>query len=515
MVPYFNLIGHLCSPLKLKHIFLVSSLLLIGLSGCRKEELFTNDPVSLSFSQDSILFDTVFTQSPGSVIKRFVARNEEDRAVRVQITLEGGQPSPFRINVDGVSGTTFSEIEILGNDSVFVFVEATLDQNNVTNPLVIEDHILFNTNGTQQEVLLQAWGQDAYYHVPGPPEEQVQGLPPFGYAAGGFDENGEQICGEVGIWAGDKPHVIFGYQVVDSCNALIIEAGARIHVHGGGGLWVYRYGKIEANGTLEQPIIFQSDRLEPEYAELPGQWDRIWINEGANNADNIFTHVVIKNALIGIQAESDPFGVAGWPLSENKLILNNVKIRNCSAAGILSRNYRIESNNLLIGDCGQYAMALTGAGDYFFNHTTIANYWNYEVRQEPAFIMTNSFNGEARQIEPSEFVNGIIYGNNGNEFQLEIASPEMQQFTFDRFILRTDQATNNSQFFPFQETIYRNQDPGFISVENRDFDLTSGAFARNKAIPIAGNFEAIEDIEGRERCEGFPDLGAYEFCPGE
>ena len=498
--------------MKLQFTFVLFSALLIALSGCRKEELFTEDPVSLSFSKDSILFDTVFTQSPGSVIKRFVARNEENRAVRVQIVLAGGQPSPFRINVDGIAGIAFSDVEILGGDSVFIFVEATLDQNNATNPLVIEDHILFSTNGKEQQVLLQAWGQDAYYHVP---DQQIQGLPPFGYAAGGFDENGNQICGELIIWESDKPHVVFGYQVVDSCNSLRIDPGARIHFHGGGGLWVYRHGRIEAIGTLDQPITFQSDRLEPAYAELPGQWDRIWVNEGANGANNEFTNVVIKNALIGIQAESDPFSVAGWPLSENKLILNNVKIRNCSAAGILSRNFRIESNNLLIGDCGQYAMALTGAGSYFFNHTTIANYWNYEVRQEPSFIMTNSFNGETRLIESSEFVNGIIYGNNGNEFQLEIASPEMQQFTFDRFLFKTDQATNDTQFFPVQERIYRNQEPGFISVENRDLDLDSGAYARNKAIPYPGNIDAIQDIEGRDRCEGFPDLGAYEFCEGE
>lgn len=499
--------------LKTQHFIILIGFGLLLISGCRKDELFTDDPgARLEFSNDSILFDTVFTQSPGSVMKRFVARNAQDRAVRVNISLAGGTPSPFRINVDGISGTTFSEVEILGGDSVFVFVEATLDQNNASNPLIIEDHVVFNTNGNEQQVLLQAWGQDAYYH-PGPGEESIQfsGLPRFHYAAGGFDENNVQIC-ETVFWPNDKPHVILNYAVVDSCSTLIIEAGARIHVHGGGGMWIYRYGRIEAIGNFDQPIIFQGDRLEPFYAELPGQWDRIWINEGAQGSDNILQNVVIKNALIGIQAESDPFGVAGWPLSENQLFLNNVKIRNCSAAGILSRNYRIQSTNLLVGDCGQYGVALTGAGEYLFNHTTIANFWDYEIRQTPAFILSNSFNGEIRSVQNSQFVNGIIWGSNGNEFQLDMQDPASQQLTFDRYLFRTDQPTNDSGIFPNQPGIFRNIDPQFVDVSSRNFDLKSNSPSIDQGIVIAGDVISIADIDNSPRCD-LPDLGAYEFCP--
>ena len=510
--------------LRSRLILLLPLLALLLLPGCRKDRLFTDDPgARLEFSLDSVLFDTVFTQpQPGpeipSVTKRFVARNLQDRAVRVDIALAGGTPSPYRINVDGLSGVQFPAVEILGKDSIFVFVEVTLDQNNQSNPLVVEDRILFNTNGNEQEVRLMAWGQDAHYHLPGPPEDQIQGLPTFGYLAGGL-ENGSQIC-ETVIWTNDKPHVIFGYGVVDSCSTLIMQAGTRVHVHGGGGMWIYRHGRIEANGTLDLPITIQGDRLEPFYAEVPGQWDRIWINEGPAGGDNRFTHVVIKNSLIGIQCET-------WPLlpdlgtSQNRLTLENVHIRNCSAAGILSRNYRISSTNLVVGDCGQYGVALTGGGEYYFNHSTIANYWSLGTppRQTPAFIMTNLFQAYTgatyvRQIEESQFVNGIVYGSNTNEFQLDIAEPESQVFTFTIFILRTDQATNNAQFFPDQNSIYRNTEPGFANVQERDLRLLPSAQARNKAIVIAGDFISSFDIEGRSRsCDGPPDLGAYEYCP--
>jgi len=485
------------------------------LFGCRRDELFTDaSGIRLEFSQDTVLFDTILT-TVGSVTKRFVARNTGNRAVRVNVALEGGTPSPFRINVDGSSGVSFEGVEILGGDSIYVFVEANLEQNNTNNPLILEDNILFNTNGTEQKVLLVAWGQDAHFFFP---NRSIQGFPPFSIIAGENDQ-GQSIC-ETVTWPNDKPYVIYGYAVVDSCSTLRIDPGVKVYMHGGSGLWIYRWGQLRAEGTVDQPIIFQSDRLESFYAELPGQWDRIWINDGPAGQDNKLENVLVKNALVGIQCETWPL-IPDAPTSAAKLELNNVKIRNCSAAGILSRNYRITSNNLLVGDCGQYGVALTGGGEYFFNHSTIANYWNFGIRQTPAFIMTNTYpdiNGalQIREIVNSTFTNGIIHGSNPNEFQLEFDEALEPQIRFERFMLRTDQSTANTSWFPFPDLIYRNQDPGFVSTVDRNFRLTAGAFARNRGVP--STFEAIQDILGNTRnCDnspdGFVDLGCYEYCP--
>ena len=502
-------------------LVLLTAFTALMLAGCRRDQLFTDAPgAGLEFSRDTVLFDTIFT-TVGSVTKRFVARNPGNRAVRVNVALEGGTPSPFRINVDGVSGVAIPGIEIPGGDSVYVFVEATLDQANLNNPLIFEDRILFDTNGNEQHVLLVAWGQDAHFFFPGPDSIQIQGFPRFSIIAG-RDEQGNVIC-ETVTWPNDKPYVIYGYAVVDSCSTLRIEPGVRVHVHGGGGLWVYRWGHILAEGTLDQPIVFQSDRLEPMYAELPGQWDRIWINDGPAGQDHKLENVLVKNALVGIQCENAPW-VPDAPTSEAKLILNNVRIRNCSAAGILSRNFRITSNNLLVGDCGQYGVALTGGGEYYFNHSTIANYWSYGIRQTPAFIMTNTYPDitgvvQVREIVDSEFLNGIIHGSNPNEFQLEFNDALTPGLTFDHFLFRTDQSTNNPAWFPRQDFIWRNQSPGFVSITDRDLRLTANSFARNKG--TSSTPEAIRDLKGDLRnCDaghsgqpgGF-DLGCYEWCP--
>lgn len=493
-----------------------ASLLLILLAllpSCRKDQLFTDSQdIRLEFSQDSILFDTVFT-TVGTVTKRFTVRNTHREGVRVDISLEGGQSSPFRINVDGSPGLHFSQVEIPGEDSLFVFVEATLGPGGVNTPFVIEDHILFNTNGTEQQVLLSAWGQDAHFFRPNP-DDYVPGFPPFSYIAGGFDADGNQVC-ETVHWVNDKPYVIYGYGVVDSCCTLIIDPGVRVYFHGGAGLWVYRGGRILAEGTAEEKITFQGDRLESLYEDLPGQWDRIWINDGPDS--NRFNHVEIKNALIGIQAQSW-IGTPGQPTSANTLVLNNVSIRNCSAAGILSENYRIKSTNLLVGDCGQYSVALTGGGQYNFNHSTIANYWTYDVRQEPAFIVTNTFtdiygNGQVREIEESRFSNGIIYGNNTNEFELAFDNQLTPDIFFRNFLFRTNKPTSDPDRFD-QNTIHRNQDPGFVDTSERDFHLKENANARGKGYdPFGEDPVATFDLDGVQRPNDQSDLGCYTYVP--
>lgn len=496
-----------------KHLplLLLPALLAVVLAGCRKDQLFTDAPgVKLAFSQDSILFDTVFT-TVGTVTKRFTAHNPGREGVRVNIALEGGSSSPFRINVDGSAGLSFSQVEIAGGDSIFIFVEATLGPGGQNTPFVIEDHIRFTTNGTAQRVALNAWGQNAHFYRP---DQHVQGFPAFSYIAGGYDSQGHQIC-ETVHWTNDLPYVIFGYAVVDSCCTLLIDPGVRVYFHGGGGLWVYRGGTIKAIGTVDEHITFQGDRLEAAYAGLPGQWDRIWINDGP--AENTFAHVDIKNALVGLQPQSW-IGTPGQPTSTNQLVLNNVSIRNCSAAGILSENYRIKSTNLLVADCGQYCVALTGGGQYDFNHSTIANYWHFGVRQTPAFILTNTFtdlagNAQVRQIEASTFRNGIIDGGNADEFQTSFNNQLAPDYLFSYFLFRTEQSTPDASHF-LPGTIYRNQSPGFKNASAGDFHLNPNAFVRNKGMDSAGvDPVAVYDLDGVVRPNDQADLGCYTFVP--
>ena len=68
-------------------ILLFAAVTALLLPSCRRDELFTEEPgIQLSFSEDTIFYDTIFT-TVGSVTKRFTVRNPSNNAVRVDISL--------------------------------------------------------------------------------------------------------------------------------------------------------------------------------------------------------------------------------------------------------------------------------------------------------------------------------------------------------------------------------------------------------------------------------------------
>lgn len=472
-------------------IFLITLIITVSI-GCRKDSIITDDPsVILGFSNDTIIFDTVFT-SIGSTTLWLRVYNNENRKVNISsIRLAGGTNSNFRINIDGVSGVSASNIEIAPNDSMFIFVEVTVDPNNTNNPMIILDSIVFTTNGNIQDVDLVAWGQDAYFIVA---DKYVQGLPPYKIVA----KEGENI-----FWNNDKPYVIYGYAVIDSTGQLTIPEGSRIHFHNNSGLWVYKGGSLKVTGTLADPVTFQSDRLESYYEDIAGQWDRIWLMDGS--VDNEINYAIIKNAFIGIQTETFLDNNMG-----NKLKLDNTLIYNMSGVGIFSRDYKIVSTNTVVANCAQYGVVLSSGGDYDFRHCTFANFWNQTVRQTPNLILNNYYKNQNDQIVVKDLTNAyfgncIIYGSNDDEIELDKYTGGGQfNYTFDHCLLKTLLNTADVNLY---KNILKNLNPLFEDYSENDYHITSGSPAINAGTPA---ISIPVDIAGENR-DSQPDIGAYEF----
>lgn len=468
---------------------------LIIFTSCRKDETISSDPsYKLKFSTDSVMFDTVFT-TMGSVTKRLMVYNPNENSVIIsKVKLAGGSNSPYRVNIDGSSGTSVSNIEVAGNDSIYVFVKVTVDPVNDNLPLVVKDSVIFETNGNVQDVDLVAWGQDAHFIVA---DQHLNGLPPFSYIA----KEGENIH-----WTNDKPYVIVGYGVVDSAASLTIDAGCKIHFYNNAGMWIYRYGSIQVNGTLDEPVMFQGVRLEQEYQDVPAQWDRIWINESDINSE--FNYAIIKNGTIGIQAETLRTGLG------NTLVLNNTQILNMQGWGIFTRFYQIEGNNVLIANAGSSLLNLTTGGSYQFKNSTFANYWGYDVRKDPLLHISDYFilqNGTEQlvytgDLENAYFGDCIFYGSLENEILLDKypESTSLFNYNFDYSLLKT---TNTNDEF-FTNCIF-NKDPLFDSTQINDYHIDSLSPVRALGIPMGNPY----DLDGEERGET-PDLGAYQWVSG-
>jgi hypothetical protein len=112
----------------MKYISIIALLfILLTTFSCRKDEIITDSSAKLSFSTDTLIVDTVFS-TIGSTTRRIVVYNRNNQRINIStIAVAGGLNSQFRINVDGVSGNQHQNVEIEANDSLFIFVEVTID----------------------------------------------------------------------------------------------------------------------------------------------------------------------------------------------------------------------------------------------------------------------------------------------------------------------------------------------------------------------------------------------------
>lgn len=469
-------------------------------NACKKDDQINTDPaVKLILSTESILFDTVFS-TVGSTTKMFYIKNPtSDNIIISSIHLANGTASQYSMNVDGVPTQSIQDVELPPNDSIFIFVKVTVDPQNSNSPMVVRDSIIFELNGNVQDVDLTAWGQDAHYIV----ADKTLGNSLHYKIVSGEHENI--------TWVNDKPYLIYGYAVIDSTGKLNIEQGCRLHFYNNSGMWVYKGGSLKVNGTIDEPVTFQGSRLEPEYQDLPGQWDRIWINEGTE--DNVINYAIIKNGFIGIQAETMSASMG------NRLLLKNTIIKNMTGIGLLTRYYKVISGNTVFGNCGGYSVCLTTGGSYDFRHCTLGNYYSYATRQTPSLLVTNYYEDLANgvvytgDLDSAYFGNCIVYGSNGEELIIDSVADASFHYKFENCLLKT---TNYSASSNIVNCVF-NQDPLFTNYSNNDFTLMPGSGAidaGNINLIYSAIFDLTLDIKGNNRTlNPPPDLGAYDYVP--
>ncbi|WP_296638054.1 hypothetical protein [Polaribacter sp.] len=486
-------------------------LALITVSSCRKDFSTIPNFGSLEFSKDTVFLDTVFTNI-GSATYNLKVYNRENNAITIpRIALENGTSSNYRLNVDGIPGKEFNNIDILAEDSIFVFVETTIDASSITNPLYT-DRILFDTGTNQQDVDLVTLVQDANFIFPrkNPISMKIDSLTLDGQATtikGRFLEDSELTI------TNTKPTVIYGYAAVSANKTLTINAGSRIYFHANSGLIIDKEATLQVNGTISEKVTFQGDRLENSFSKVPGQWGTIWMRAGSKN--NEIKHAQIRNGIIGILIDS--VGSDNSPT----LKLENSEIYNNSNFGILARETNIEAHNVVVGSAGQASLAATVGGTYNFTHATFANFWNNGIRQLPAVLINNFFvflddNGNeitvAKDLNAANFTNCIFEGNTNIEFLIDKVDGSLFNYNIKNCLISFNDINNSftgNLEMNFLNTNYQNNIingfSDFRNSRNEDFIIGEESAAIQKAIitPFA------LDILGVNR-ENTPAIGAYQ-----
>lgn len=500
-------------------------------SSCRKDFDFTPTEGSLRFSKDTVYLDTVFSNIGSSTYTLKVYNTTDNNISIPKIKLQKGQNSNYRLNVDGMTGDTpltgkeFTNVELLAKDSMYIFIETTIDiQSLATNStqFLYTDAIEFGQSNLQK-VELVTLVKDAVFIYPqqltNPDGSTVIETLNFDIDGDGIEDEtniqGRFLEDNELIFTNEKPYVIYGYAAVDSGKTLTIEAGARVHFHANSGLLVTSNASIHANGLLssdtelmENEIIFEGDRLEPSFAEVPGQWQTIWLFEGSTN--NTFNHTTIKNGTVGLLVD-------GNQDDASKLGVSNTQIYNSSNFGILGRATNITAENVVINKSGQSSFAATFGGHYDIVHATIANYWTNSFRQFPSLLVNNFTVDLEQNIIPNDlssatFTNCIIYGNDNPEVLLDPVSEADFNFKFNNCLIYFNDPNNNftSPYYNFDDSnLYENMrfnfDPEFLNTQQNKLQIPLNSPAASQGTS-AGNLTT--DITGALRSSP-SDLGAY------
>ncbi|MCC6257710.1 MAG: hypothetical protein IT254_05270, partial [Chitinophagaceae bacterium] len=107
---------------------------LLFLNACKKDGFIGSPNASVSFSADTLKFDTVFT-STGSITQSFKIFNNNDQKIRFsEIRLMGGSASAYKININGNNTISAQNIELAANDSLYIFVNLRIDPSTANLP---------------------------------------------------------------------------------------------------------------------------------------------------------------------------------------------------------------------------------------------------------------------------------------------------------------------------------------------------------------------------------------------
>lgn len=490
--------------------------ILLSVGACRSDFDTVASTGDLAFSRDTVYLDTVFTNIGSSTYRLKVYNRSKNDITIPSIKLGKGLNSKYRMTVDGTQGNqgkAFNNIDLLAKDSLYIFIETTASIADA-NPsdFLYTDQIQFDGGSNLQTVELVTLVQDAVFLYPKRFDDgTTETLPVGNEKIDGFylDEN-DPINGNELTFTNQKPYVIYGYAAVPPGKTATFDAGARVHFHANSGLIAANNASINVNGAAsstknqENEVIFEGDRLEPDYSDIPGQWGTIWLTDGSTN--HKLNHLTIKNATIGLLIQNN---------DGTTVDLKNTEIYNSSNYGILAQTAKINGENLVINNAGQASLACSYGGNYTFTHCTFNNSW--PGSQQAAVSLSNYITGaipEVKNLTAATFNNCIIYGSYSNEMVLSKKSGASFDYQFNNCLIKFSDSSNNPDYQFGTDTahynaIILNKDPKFLKVSQNKFNIdnTSPAFAKGNPaylIPL--------DILGNPRTSP-PDLGAYQSKP--
>lgn len=465
-----------------KLLGLCGLLLVIGLSSCIEDDISSSSSDQPEFSVDTLKMGPIFTEA-GTPTHSFTVYNRHDKIININlIKLRDDEAGMFRLNVDGTSGKEFQNVEIRPNDSIFVFIEATLAANGTNTPVSIERHLDFTTLGVTKTVVITAEGQDVDRH---------RGL----------------VIDKDTRFTANKPYQIFDSIIVKNGATLTLDPGVTLYFHNNAFMRVE--GTLISNGTAEKNVNFTGDRIDNVVNDLPfelmsGQWAGVEFTPTSRN--NYLSHTSIRNTQWGVFVDS--IGTHDNPA----LTLINCQLRNSQEYSLAAIHSDIKAVGCEIAEASAGLTYLRG-GNHIFNHCTFANYYLFTALGGPAIqfshINADSDDGSGFPYMIADFTNSIIYGNGTELSHGDLTGTAITL----RYCLLKSEGTDDDNF----HCCIWGEDPLYYTIRNEyifDYRLKNESPAIGAAYLEYTLPEATYDRYGLPRGTQ-PDLGAYVYVPAE
>lgn len=472
----------------------IISLIALLISACAEDDSFTmSQSKMLTFSTDTIAFDTLFSRVPSSTRTFWIYNNSGENIRCSNIRLENGNQTGFRVNVNGIylgkeQGFQMHNEEIRNEDSIRVFVEITPPDNGMNEPQYIKDNLVFMLeSGVQQEVSLEAHAWDA---------EIISHL----------------IVTSDTVLSSSKPLIIRTAIDVKEGATLTLAPGKTLYMHDKAMINVY--GRLICEGTPDNEVTLRGDRLDNMFDYLPydgvsGQWGGIHIY--SESYGNIIRHTDIHGANTAILCDS-----AG--IAEEKLRIENSTIHNNQGYGIYSEYSRIAIHNSQITNTLNDCIAIVG-GTADINHCTIAQFYPFDGNRGAAFSFANNKDGATYPLEECTVRNSIITGYAEDVVMAYLNDTIESNFLFDHCILRTPEIDDTTKC---SNIIWENVEDttaagskNFIRIDTEllqyDFRLSS----ISKAINAADKNTSLPADRNATKRDEEPDMGCYEAAEEE
>lgn len=468
---------------------------LLGMAAaCDNYDTWTTSPsATLSFSADTVAFDTVISTIPSST-RMLVVHNRGDKGLRIaSVALEGGGDSHFRVNVDGqpLYGGLGHDFEVRRKDSLVVRLECTLPETGGSGPQQFADQLVFTLeSGVTQTVRLEASAQDAWF---------VRGLR--------LDVDS--------VFLTDRPYVVYDSLVVGEEAVLTLPAGCTLMFHEKAGMEVY--GRLEARGTLDAPVVMRGDRTDRMFAYLPydntpGRWEGLWFHTGSQG--NVMQYVDLHSGNYGIRCDSTD-------LSPLVLLMENSVVHNLRGDGLHLEHSSAEVANTQVSNTLGNTVFLHG-GSYSFVHCTFAQFYALSADRGPAVFLANDMEGRYLHLQQAWFHNCVATGYGDDVLYGSIIEGQdyVCDYLFDHCFLTTPEVKDDARY---ADNVWDHEDlpvrggDNFLLFDTHaflyDFTPDSLSSIRNMASPAVASRYPFDRLGRSRMADEAPDAGCYEYLP--